>query len=154
MLKLRTMHRAASDDAHRDYVRRWIRDHGAAMSAPAADGVFKLTGDARITRVGAWLRRFSIDELPQLANVVRGEMSLIGPRPALPYEIELYRTWHRERLDAPPGITGLWQISGRNRLPFEEMVRLDVQYIRDWSLAGDLKILARTVPVLLRGGGV
>jgi exopolysaccharide biosynthesis polyprenyl glycosylphosphotransferase len=159
MVKLRTMRRGAADEAHRDYVRSWIgngangSNGGRAACALPRDGVFKLTGDGRVTRVGALLRRYSLDELPQLANVVRGEMSLIGPRPALPYEIELYQKWHCDRLDAPPGITGLWQVSGRNRLSFEEMVRLDVQYIRDWSLLGDLKILARTVPVLLRGGG-
>lgn len=81
-------------------------------------------------------------------------MSLIGPRPALPYELELYKNWHRRRLDVLPGITGLWQVSGRNQLSFEEMVRLDVQYLEDWSLVGDLKILARTLPALLRGSGL
>lgn len=155
MLKLRTMRAAADDAPHRDYVQRWIRDGAAAAQPdPGAGRVFKLAGDQRITRVGRWLRRFSVDELPQLINVVRGEMSLIGPRPALPYEIELYKPWHRRRLEAVPGITGLWQVSGRNQLSFDEMVRLDVQYLQDWSLSGDLRILARTVPALLRGGGV
>lgn len=152
MLKLRTMRAAADDAPHRDYVRRWIREGAAA--AHDDGGVFKLANDRRITAVGRWLRRFSIDELPQLINVVRGEMSLIGPRPALPYELELYEPWHRRRLEAVPGITGLWQVSGRNHLSFDEMVQLDVQYLQDWSLAGDLRILARTVPALLRGGGV
>jgi exopolysaccharide biosynthesis polyprenyl glycosylphosphotransferase len=155
MLKLRTMRATADEAPHRDYVRRWIRDGAAAAHAGGGDPkVYKLADDRRITPVGRWLRRFSIDELPQLINVVRGEMSLIGPRPALPYEIELYKPWHRRRLEAVPGITGLWQVSGRNHLSFDEMVRLDVQYLQDWSLAGDLRILARTVPALLRGGGV
>ncbi|HJU28666.1 MAG TPA: sugar transferase, partial [Candidatus Binataceae bacterium] len=157
LLKLRTMRRAAEDDVHREYVRHWIRN-GVTAAVPNGNGnaktIFKLANDKRVTPVGRFLRRFSIDELPQLINVVRGEMSLIGPRPALPYEVEHYEEWHRRRLDAVPGITGLWQVSGRNRLSFEEMVRLDVQYLEDWSLAGDLKILMRTLPVLLRGEGV
>ncbi|MGB6563576.1 MAG: sugar transferase, partial [Candidatus Binataceae bacterium] len=113
-----------------------------------------LANDQRVTQAGRWLRRFSVDELPQLINVIRGEMSLIGPRPALPYELELYQPWHLRRLQAAPGITGLWQVSGRNHLSFDEMVRLDVQYLQSWSFAGDLRILARTVPAMLRGGGV
>jgi exopolysaccharide biosynthesis polyprenyl glycosylphosphotransferase len=156
LLKLRTMRRAAGDQVHREYVRNWILNGGAAGTNGKSNGVpiFKLTNDERVTRVGRFLRRFSIDELPQLINVLRGEMSLIGPRPALPYELEYYDDWHRRRLDAAPGITGLWQVSGRNRLSFEEMVQLDVQYLEDWSLLGDLKILVRTLPALLRGEGV
>jgi lipopolysaccharide/colanic/teichoic acid biosynthesis glycosyltransferase len=92
--------------------------------------------------------------LPQLINVIRGEMSLIGPRPALPYEVESYKPWHLRRLDSAPGITGSWQISGRNQLSFDEMVRLDVEYLQEWSLGRDLRILARTVPTMLRGGGL
>lgn len=152
MLKLRTMQASAGDEQHRDYVRRWIRNGTAASEAEAP--LFKLGDDNRITPVGRILRRFSVDELPQLFNVIQGEMSLIGPRPALPYEIELYQPWHRRRLDAIPGITGLWQVSGRNRLSFDEMVRLDVQYLSNWSLGSDLRILMRTLPVLLRGEGV
>jgi exopolysaccharide biosynthesis polyprenyl glycosylphosphotransferase len=156
LLKLRTMRPAASDQVHREYVRDWIRNGSAALTNGHSNGsaVFKLAHDDRVTRVGHFLRRFSIDELPQLVNVLRGEMSLIGPRPALPYELEHYDNWHRRRLDAAPGITGLWQVSGRNRLSFDEMVQLDVQYLEDWSLAGDFKILMRTLPVLLRGEGV
>lgn len=150
MLKLRTMSKHGNDAAHRDYVQRWI---SGGAGAATGNSMFKLTNDKRITAVGRYLRRFSIDELPQLINVVRGEMSLIGPRPALPYELNHYNAWHLWRLEGPPGLTGLWQVSGRNRLSFDEMVRLDVQYLEDWSFAGDLKILARTVPVLLRGSG-
>jgi exopolysaccharide biosynthesis polyprenyl glycosylphosphotransferase len=155
MFKLRTMRSTTDDKSHRDYVQKWIR-HGeaAAQNGSSGDRVFKLANDQRITPVGRWLRRFSIDELPQLINVVRGEMSLIGPRPALPYELELYQPWHLRRLQAAPGITGLWQVSGRNHLSFDDMVRLDVQYLQSWSFSGDLRILAKTVPALLRGGGV
>ncbi len=155
LLKLRTMEASADDKVHRAYVRRWIRDGTfAEQKKQGADSKFKLVNDMRITRVGRILRRFSIDELPQLINVVRGEMSLIGPRPALPYELDLYEEWHRRRLDALPGITGLWQVSGRNNLSFGDMVRLDVQYLEDWSFTGDLRILARTFPALLRGEGL
>jgi exopolysaccharide biosynthesis polyprenyl glycosylphosphotransferase len=153
LIKLRTMSCSAREEVHRAYVRQWISEC-AEQTKTTGDAVFKLADDDRITPIGKILRRFSIDELPQLINVLRGEMSLIGPRPALPYEVDLYREWHRRRLDATPGITGLWQVSGRNRLSFDEMVRLDVRYLEDWSLAGDLKILFRTLPVLLRGSGV
>ena len=155
MLKLRTMRSTADDSSHRDYVRQWIRQGAsAAQNGSGGERVFKITNDQRVTPIGRWLRRFSIDELPQLINVIRGEMSLIGPRPALPYELELYQPWHLRRLQAAPGITGLWQVSGRNHLSFDEMVRLDVQYLQSWSFSGDLRILARTVPAMLRGGGV
>jgi len=150
------MRQTASDHVHREYVRNWIRNGHAAATNGSSNGaaIFKLSNDQRITRVGRFLRRFSIDELPQLLNVLRGEMSLIGPRPALPYELEHYDEWHRRRLDAAPGITGLWQVSGRNRLSFDEMVQLDVQYLEDWSLSGDFKILMRTLTAMLRGEGV
>jgi exopolysaccharide biosynthesis polyprenyl glycosylphosphotransferase len=158
LLKFRTMYCDAGDQAHREYVRRWIRGGAAPSNQPdqvaEVNELFKLADDVRVTPIGRLLRRFSIDELPQLVNVLCGEMSLIGPRPALPYELDLYEEWHRRRLAAAPGITGLWQVSGRNRLSFSEMVRLDLQYLEDWSFAGDLRILARTVTVLMRGSGV
>ena len=156
LIKLRTMKISASDTVHREYAKQWISNGHAAAGANGNGGpsLFKLADDVRVTRVGKILRRFSIDELPQLLNVVRGEMSLIGPRPALPYELELYQAWHRNRLDAVPGITGLWQVSGRNRLSFDEMVRLDVRYLEEWSLTNDLRILLRTLPTLLHGDGV
>ena len=114
------------------------------------DEVFKLSNDPRITGVGRSLRRFSLDEFPQLLNVVRGDMSLIGPRPALPCELELYQDWHLRRLEGMPGITGLWQVSGRNQVSFDEMVKLDRQCLEKWSLATDIRILFRAIPVLLR----
>ena len=154
MLKFRTMRSGAGDEEHRDYVQKWIRE-GREAQVTAGDNqpVFKLVNDGRVTRVGRWLRRYSLDELPQLLNVIRGEMSLIGPRPALPYETQLYKDWHWRRFESAPGITGLWQVSGRNQLSFDDMVQLDLQYFESWSLGSDLRILARTVPALLRGSG-
>ena len=115
--------------------------------------VFKIERDPRITRVGRFIRRTSIDELPQLLNVLSGDMSLVGPRPPLPSEVEQYESWHRRRLAVKPGLTGLWQVSGRNRIGFTERVELDLRYIDQWSLWLDLKILVRTVPVVLLGTG-
>jgi lipopolysaccharide/colanic/teichoic acid biosynthesis glycosyltransferase len=152
LLKFRTMWPLASDASHRTYVNRWIRE-GRAFGASAPSALYKIANDPRVTRLGAMLRRFSIDELPQLLNVLRGDMSVIGPRPAIPYEVEMYRDWHRRRLHALPGLTGLWQVSGRNRLSFDEMVRLDIEYIEHRSLAHDLAILARTPLAILQGDG-
>lgn len=152
LLKFRTMRVKGSDTTHQAYVREWIQN-GTFASQNGNGNVYKLTSDPRITRVGSFLRRFSLDELPQLINVLRGEMSLIGPRPALSYELELYEDWHRSRLTVLPGITGLWQVSGRNKLSFEEMVRLDIRYIEGWSLGKDLRIIMRTIPALFNGGG-
>ena len=119
-----------------------------------ADGpLFKMRSDPRITGVGRWLRKYSLDELPQLLNVLRGEMSLVGPRPALPSEVGTYEEWHRTRLEVAPGITGLWQVSGRSDVSFDEYVRLDLFYIENWSLAYDLFILAKTLPVVATGRG-
>jgi exopolysaccharide biosynthesis polyprenyl glycosylphosphotransferase len=127
----------------------------AHMNVHARDGgsavMFKVENDPRITRVGSFLRRFSLDELPQLLNVISGEMSLVGPRPLIPEEDEHVTNWRRRRLDLKPGVTGLWQVNGRSRLPFDEMVALDYRYVSNWSLAGDLAILLRTIPIVLRG---
>ena len=119
-----------------------------------ADGpVFKIRDDPRCTPVGRILRRFSLDEFPQFINVLKGDMSVIGPRPALPEEVEQYKPWHRRRLEVAPGITGLWQVSGRSDLPFDEMVLLDVYYAEQWSPDLDFKILMRTIPAVVFGGG-
>lgn len=147
-LKFRSMHAGNDDRIHREYTRRWITENRAHSESESAR-TFKITDDPRRTRVGALLRRWSLDELPQLFNVLRGEMSLIGPRPALPYEVEVYREWHRRRFEAPPGITGLWQVSGRNRLSFDEMIELDIDYIENWSFLRDVQILWRTIRVVL-----
>jgi lipopolysaccharide/colanic/teichoic acid biosynthesis glycosyltransferase len=151
--KFRSM--TVNNDAaiHKEYVKQLIA--GKAERNPSngnGHGVFKLTQDPRITPVGSFLRKTSLDELPQFINVLRGEMSLVGPRPALPYEVEAYDLWHRRRiLEAKPGITGLWQIAGRNRLSFDEMVRLDLKYARSWSLWLDLKVLLCTPKAVIEG---
>jgi exopolysaccharide biosynthesis polyprenyl glycosylphosphotransferase len=150
-LKFRTMRAGADDREHREYQRRYIEGRPDTNMGDHARPVYKLHGDPRVTRTGRWLRRASLDELPQLLNVLRGDMSVVGPRPPIPYEVEAYELWHRKRLDMKPGMTGLWQVSGRNRLSFEEMVRLDLFYIENWSLWLDLKIMLRTLPVVLRG---
>jgi exopolysaccharide biosynthesis polyprenyl glycosylphosphotransferase len=119
----------------------------------AVGPIFKIRHDPRCTRVGRFLRRTSLDELPQLYNVLRGEMSLVGPRPALPSEVEQYQEWHRRRLEISPGITGLWQVSGRSQLTFDEMCLLDIYYLENWSLLLDLKIMLRTIPAIIVGTG-
>ena len=149
--KFRTMLTGADDALHREYQRQFIAGLPETNLGDSKRPVYKLAGDYRVTRVGRVLRRLSLDELPQLLNVLRGDMSIVGPRPPIPYEVEAYELWHRKRLDMKPGLTGLWQVSGRNRLPFDEMVRLDLFYIENWSLLLDLKIILRTLPVMLRG---
>ena len=126
----------------------------AAAATRKSPGVYKLTNDRRITPLGRFLRRTSLDELPQIINVLRGEMSLVGPRPALPYELAAYQTWHRRRiLEAKPGITGLWQVTGRSLVKFDDMVRLDLSYATSWSLWLDMMILLRTPMAVIRGSG-
>lgn len=149
LFKFRTM-RSSADDSHRDYIQHWIHDGEQARQGNA---LFKIAHDPRITPLGRFLRKYSLDELPQLFNIVRGEMSLVGPRPATPYEVAEYQPWEKQRLTAKPGLTGLWQVSGRNCLSFERMVELDIEYIRNWTFLGDLRILLRTIPVVLRGTG-
>lgn len=150
-LKFRSMKYANDPGMHREYVRRFI----AGEADPAQRGanqkvVYKLQDDPRVTRVGKFLRGTSLDELPQLINVLRGDMSLVGPRPPIPYELEAYQVWHRRRvLEAKPGITGLWQVNGRSRLRFDDMVRLDLEYARKWSLWWDVKILLQTPRAVL-----
>jgi exopolysaccharide biosynthesis polyprenyl glycosylphosphotransferase len=151
--KFRTMHMNADSEIHREYQRKFIAGHAEANVGNAETPAYKLRDDPRITRVGRVLRRFSLDEVPQLLNVLRGDMSIVGPRPPIPYEVEAYELRHRRRLDMKPGVTGLWQVSGRNRLPFEEMVKLDLFYIENWSPLFDLRIILRTVMVMLRGDG-
>jgi exopolysaccharide biosynthesis polyprenyl glycosylphosphotransferase len=151
--KFRTMRMDADSEIHREYQRKFIAGHAEANVGDAKRPAYKLQNDPRITRVGRVLRRLSLDEVPQLFNVLRGDMSVVGPRPPIPYEVEAYELRHRKRLDMKPGLTGLWQVSGRNRLPFEEMVKLDLLYIENWSLLSDVKIILRTVLVMIRGDG-
>lgn len=149
MLKFRTMVVDNDDGAHRDFVRS-IRDARAEVSAA---GVYKLADDQRVTRSGRWLRKTSLDELPQLLNVVRGDMSLVGPRPCIPYETELFAPHHFERFQVPAGITGLWQVTARAKTTFAEALDMDVAYARGWSMGLDLRILCRTPLQVLRGRG-
>ena len=152
MNKFRTMHRETSTARHREYVVGLIRDGGSA--APEKGALYKLEGDDRITRTGRVLRRFSLDEMPQLWNVVRGDMSLVGPRPSIPYEVECYpEDWCR-RFSVMPGMTGLWQVSGRSNLDLNQMVKLDLEYAERRSFWLNLRILARTTWVVIYAKGV
>jgi len=154
-LKFRSMYVNNDASAHKQYVTQLI--HGTAKrngSNGSSEGVFKLANDPRVTRVGGFLRRTSLDELPQFFNVLVGEMSLVGPRPPVPYEVEAYDLWHRRRLlEAKPGITGVWQVAGRSKVKFDDMVRMDLQYARTWSPWMDVKILLRTPAVMIFGDG-
>lgn len=154
-LKFRSMYTDNDSSQHKEYVRQLIAGQAAKQPTDGnGEGVFKLTNDPRITPVGSFLRRTSLDELPQFLNVLRGEMSLVGPRPPVPYEVEAYATWHRRRLlEAKPGITGLWQIQGRSRVGFDDMVRLDLRYARNCSPWLDLKILMQTPKAVIAGNG-
>jgi exopolysaccharide biosynthesis polyprenyl glycosylphosphotransferase len=154
-LKFRSMLVNNDSNVHKDFVTRLIASK-PGETAPEESGanVYKLTNDKRITRVGKVLRRTSLDELPQFLNVLKGEMSLVGPRPPIPYELAAYQTWHRQRLLAvKPGITGLWQVMGRSSVRFDEMVRLDLRYASTWTPWLDLKILLRTPGAVIKGSG-
>ena len=148
---------AGSDDRiHRAYVANLIDGKPDLRESSGEGGkqLFKLKADPRITPVGRFIRKTSIDELPQFFNVLKGEMSLVGPRPPILYEAAHYQAWHLRRLlSAKPGLTGLWQVEGRSKVSFDEMVRMDLRYIRDCSLEMDLRILAKTVKVVLRCEG-
>ncbi len=151
MIKFRSMRDGTDDQAHRELMKRTINGEDANQGTSDAPIYGKVKDDPRLTKIGGWMRRYSVDELPQIVNVLRGQMSMVGPRPPLSYEVRHYKDWHRARFHVKPGITGLWQVSGRNRLHFEEMVRLDVFYIENWSPWLDVKIMIKTLPVMLRG---
>ncbi|MGA2419460.1 MAG: sugar transferase [Candidatus Acidiferrum sp.] len=155
-LKFRSMRPSTNDSIHKDYVKNFIA--GKAAAAAPVEGqkapVYKITNDPRVTAIGRFMRRTSLDELPQFWNVFIGEMSLVGPRPPIPYELEAYDVWHRRRLlEVKPGITGLWQVKGRSSTTFDEMVRLDLEYSRTWSPMLDVKILLDTPRAVLTGSG-
>jgi lipopolysaccharide/colanic/teichoic acid biosynthesis glycosyltransferase len=155
-LKFRSMYVDNDASIHKEFVTSMIASSfGQRAQKPEGNKeVFKLTNDARVTRVGRFLRRTSLDELPQFVNVLRGDMSLVGPRPPIPYELAAYQTWHRRRLlGVKPGITGLWQVVGRSRVQFDEMVRLDLRYASSWTLWLDIKILIRTPLTVIKGSG-
>jgi len=154
MYKFRTMTVDNSDSSHRDFAKDFINgDSSGHVDKSTGQRTFKMTSDPRITSIGRFLRRTSLDELPQFINVIKGEMTLVGPRPPLAYELPHYQEWHKRRLTVKPGLTGLWQVSGRSTVPFDEMVRLDIKYIENWSFLLDLKIILRTIPVMLFGLG-
>ena len=154
-VKFRTMIHNADPSLHESYVKAFIHNDESAMAEIQGEEtiVRKLIHDPRVTRVGTFLRKSSLDELPQLWNVFWGEMSLVGPRPAIPYEVEEYQRWHFRRLEALPGLTGLWQVTARSSADFNEMIRLDIQYIDSQSFLLDIKILLKTPFVVLRGKG-
>jgi lipopolysaccharide/colanic/teichoic acid biosynthesis glycosyltransferase len=152
-LKFRSMNAKADSAIHEAYVRSFIANQ-AETGSDGKNPTFKLQADPRITSIGRLLRRSSLDEIPQFFNVLAGQMSLVGPRPPLPYEFEKYKIWHRRRLLAvKPGITGFWQVEGRSRVKFDEMVRMDLAYARDWSLKKDIQILWRTPRAIMSGNG-
>ncbi len=153
MYKFRTMRDGNDPRGHREYLRSFIQEGSAAGVGADGAKIYKLADDPRVTPVGGWLRKLSLDELPQLWNVLRGEMSLVGPRPCLPYEWEMYRPWQRRRLDVLPGCTGLWQVTARSRVSFDEMVILDLHYAHHGTPLRDLLLIAQTVPAMLRGRG-
>lgn len=156
-LKFRSMYVNNDESIHKKYVQALIKEQAGYATDPSGKGegtVYKIHNDPRVTSVGHFLRKTSLDEFPQFINVLLGEMSLVGPRPPIPYELECYDVWHRRRiLEMKPGITGIWQVSGRSRTTFDEMVRMDLNYTRTWSLWLDLKILVATPWVLLTGKG-
>ncbi len=151
-LKFRSMYVNNDDAAHRAAIEQFMNGQRINNSAQSANH-YKIVADRRITRVGKFLRKTSLDELPQFLNVLRGEMSLVGPRPPLPYEVELYDSHDRLRLAGKPGLTGIWQVYGRSRVPFKEMIEMDLAYLRGQSLLLDLKLILLTVPVMAFGRG-
>jgi lipopolysaccharide/colanic/teichoic acid biosynthesis glycosyltransferase len=148
MYKFRTMRLGGSDAQHRELIARELRGENTSVG-----GSWKIDSDPRVTRFGSFLRRTSADELPQLINVLRGQMALVGPRPCLAWEAEMFPPKYARRFDVPPGLTGLWQVSGRSTMGTLEMLELDLAYVRSWSFWTDLAILVRTVPTLLRRHG-
>jgi exopolysaccharide biosynthesis polyprenyl glycosylphosphotransferase len=152
--KFRTMKHNIDDTLHREYATNFIGGKELRLRDERNDRkIYKMPDDPRITPIGRVLRRTSLDELPQLFNVLKGEMSLVGPRPPIAYELTIYKEWHKRRLKAKPGITGLWQVSGRSSVPFHDMVLLDLYYINRWSLLLDIEIIMKTIPVVLWGKG-
>jgi exopolysaccharide biosynthesis polyprenyl glycosylphosphotransferase len=153
-LKFRSMYAKTDDAIHQAYIKSYISDQTGSAKSGDNGTVYKLKGDPRITKVGQFLRRSSLDELPQFINVLLGQMSLVGPRPPIPYEFASYEMWHRRRvLEVKPGITGLWQVEGRSKVKFDDMVRMDLEYARKWSIWLDIKILLQTPVAVVTGDG-
>jgi lipopolysaccharide/colanic/teichoic acid biosynthesis glycosyltransferase len=152
LYKFRSMYAGSADEVHRQYVRKLLTQDQPPTGGQ--QGLYKLENDTRITPIGRFLRKMSIDELPQLLNVIRGDMSLVGPRPALPWEVEIIGEASAQRFLVRPGLTGLWQVSGRNALTMRQGLELDIEYVRRQSFAFDLTIMLKTVPVVLSARGV
>jgi lipopolysaccharide/colanic/teichoic acid biosynthesis glycosyltransferase len=153
MLKFRSMYCNNDDAIHREFVAKLIKGETDPSTTQVGDNFYKIKKDPRVTPLGHFIRKTSLDELPQFFNVLKGDMSLVGPRPALPYEVEQYDIWHCRRVLARPGITGLWQTTGRSRTTFNGMVRLDIRYMEKWSLLSDLVLILRTPLVLISTKG-
>ena len=153
MHKFRSMYHNSDQAAHRQFIRSWVRGEDGLGEGGSPERWLKLTNDPRVTRVGRFIRKTSLDELPQLWNVLIGEMSLVGPRPVPLYEVEEYQEWHRKRLEATPGITCFWQVWGRGHTNVDEMVRMDLEYIEKQSIWLDIKLLVLTIPVVFTGRG-
>lgn len=153
--KFRSMYNNNDDHIHKEYIQNLISGkYDTLNNGSSNDPLFKMKNDPRITPIGRFIRKTSLDELPQLWNVLKGEMSLIGPRPPIPYEVKAYQPWHLRRVqEMKPGISGLWQVSGRNKLTFDDQVRLDIKYVKSWSILLDLKILLKTIPVVIFSTG-
>ncbi|NUN94698.1 MAG: sugar transferase [Candidatus Omnitrophica bacterium] len=149
MFKFRSMRVDADAKRHEEFMKKVIQEGQGEVDQETGKPVFKEKDDPRITRVGRFIRRYSIDELPQIFNVLRGEMSIVGPRPPVPYEVAMYREHHLPRMSAKPGITGVWQVSGRNAVSFDDMVLMDITYMENWSILTDIKIILQTIPVVL-----
>jgi lipopolysaccharide/colanic/teichoic acid biosynthesis glycosyltransferase len=151
--KFRTMIRDNDDSEYKSYLVRYILKNAPYKINQDGSAIYKVVDDPRVTKVGSFLRKTNLDELPQLINVLKGQMSFVGPRPDIPFALSMYKKWHLQRLNAKPGITGLWQVCGRKELPFEGMVRLDLSYIKRQSLALDMKIVLLTLFTILKGDG-
>jgi lipopolysaccharide/colanic/teichoic acid biosynthesis glycosyltransferase len=151
--KFRTMHTINDDYKYKAYLIKYILEDAPYTVDRNGQGVYKVVDDPRVTKFGAWLRKTNLDELPQLFNVLKGEMSIIGPRPDIPFAVNMYNNWHRQRLKAKPGITGLWQVSQRKGLSFKDMVCLDIEYINNQSILLDIKIFLSTIGIILKMDG-
>ncbi|MEM7330584.1 MAG: sugar transferase [Chloroflexota bacterium] len=158
MYKFRSMKLGVSSKIHREFMKAYIHGDEEKLDQIRSErqkekAQYKIVNDPRVTKLGLFLRKSSLDELPQLLNVLKGEMSLVGPRPAIPYEVELYKPWHHQRLETMQGITGLWQVKGRSQTTFDDMVSLDIEYIHSRSIRQDISLLLSTIPASLYGKG-
>jgi lipopolysaccharide/colanic/teichoic acid biosynthesis glycosyltransferase len=153
MYKFRTMQSNNDDSEYKSYIAKYINEGTPYTVDENGQAVYKVVNDPRVTRFGAMLRKSNLDELPQFFNILKGDMSLVGPRPDIPFAVQMYQDWHHQRLQIKPGLMGLWQVQGRKNLSFEDMVRMDIEYIEKQSLILDTKIILKTIWIILRGDG-